>query len=138
MRRANALGQGVNLAGVGVLGVVGDLAGGPAVVLVVLGGQAEFVSAVLEVLVVVAALAGGVLDAAGEGQRVGGLTQDDGQDFGGGQAERFAADHDLGALVVLDVPAAGGEVSPSGLAGFGAAGQDDDHGRDLRVVATDS
>ena len=28
-------------------------------------------------------------------------------------------------------------MSPAGLAGFGAAGQDDDHGGDLRVAAAD-
>ena len=125
------------LAGVGDFGVAGDLAGGPAVALVVLDGQAELLGAGLEVLVVVAALAGGVLDAAGVGQGVGGLVQDDGQDLGRGEAEGFAADHDFGALVVADVPAAGGVVSPAGLAGFGAAGRDDDHGGDLAVPGAD-
>ena len=44
---------------------------------VVLGdGQAEFFGAGFEVLVVVAALPGGVLDAAGVGQGVGGFVQD--------------------------------------------------------------
>ena len=102
------------------------------------GGQAEFFGVDLELLVVVAALAGGVLDAACVGEGVGGFVQDDGQDLGGGEAERFAADHDFGAFVVFDVPAAGGEVAPAGLSGFGAAGQDDDHGGDLRVAAADS
>jgi hypothetical protein len=120
-----------------VFGVVGDLGGGPAVALVVLDGQAEFAGAGLELLVVVAALPGGVLDAARMGEGVGGLVHDDGQDLGRGQAERFAADHDLGAFVVLDVPAAGGEVAPAGLAGFGAAGQDDHHRGDLGMVAAD-
>ena len=129
--QGHGLGQGVSWRGVGVFGVVGDLGGGPAVALVVLDGQAEFFGVGLEVLVVVAALAGGVLDAAGVGQGVGGFVQDDGQDLGGGEAEPFAADHDFGAFVGCDVPAAGGEVAPAGLAGFGAAGHDDDHGGDL-------
>ena len=116
---------------------VGDLGGGPAVALVVLDGQAEFFGAGLEVLVVVAALAGGVLDAACVRQGVGGFVQDDGQDLWRGEAERFAADHDFGAFAGFDVPAGGGEVAPAGLAGFGAAGQDDDHGGDLRVAAAD-
>ena len=60
-----------------MFGVVGDLGGGPAVALVVLDGQAEFFGVNLELLVVVAALAGGVLDAASMGEGMGGLVQDD-------------------------------------------------------------
>src|SRR5437016_14455336 len=80
----------------------------------------------LEVLVDVAALAGGVLDAAGVGQGVGGFGQERAEHVRGGAAESFAADHDLGALLAGDVPAAGGVVSPPGVLAVGAAGDDDD------------
>ena len=52
------------------------VAGGPADAVVVLDGQAELFGVGLEVLVVVAALAGGVLDAACVGQGVGGFVQE--------------------------------------------------------------
>ena len=73
----------MELAGVGELGGVGDGGGGPAVAVVVLDGQAEFFGEGLEVLVVVAALAGGVLDAAGVGQGVGGFVQEGAEDLAG-------------------------------------------------------
>ena len=53
------------------------------IAVVVLDGQAEFFGAGLEVLVVVAALAGGVLDAAGVGQGVGGFVQEGAEDLAG-------------------------------------------------------
>ena len=91
----------------------------------------------LEVLVVVAALAGGVLDAAGVGQGVGGFVQQGAEDLGWGAAQSFAADHDLGVLLACDVPPAGGVVSPAGVLAVGAAGDDDDHRGDFRVPAAD-
>ena len=78
--QGHGLGQGVELAGVGGVGGGGDRAGGPADAVVVLDGQAEFFGVGLEVLVVVAALAGGVLDAAGVGQGVGGFVQEGGRE----------------------------------------------------------
>src|SRR5262249_52370021 len=78
----HGLGQVAELAGVGDLGDSGNGAGGPAVALVVLDDQAEFFGVGLEVLVVVAALAGGVLDAAGVGQGVGGFVQERAEDLG--------------------------------------------------------
>ena len=116
--RVMASARAVSWRGVGVFGVVGDLGGGPAVALVVLDGEAEFFGVGLEVLVVVAALAGGVLDAACVGQGVGGFVQDDGQDLGGGEAERFAADHDFGAFVVLRRTSGRRRSGPSGAGGF--------------------
>ena len=104
---------------------------------VVPGGQAELLGEGLEVLVVVAALAGGVLDAAGVGQGVGGLVQQGAQDLIRGAAQSFAADHDLGVLLAVDVPPAGGVVAPAGMLAVGAAGDDDDGRGDVRVPAAD-
>ena len=99
---------------------------------VVLDGQADFFGAGLEFLVVVAALAGGVLDAAGVGQGVGGFVQEGGEDVACGAAQSFAADHDLGELLACDVPPAGGVVAPAGVLAVGAAGDDDDDRRGFR------
>ena len=92
---------------------------------------------VLEVLVVVAALAGGVLDAAGVGQGVGGFVQESAEDLSRAAAQSFAADHDLGALFACDVPAAGGVVTEPGLLAVGSAGDDDDGRGYFRVPAAD-
>ena len=106
-------------------------------IVVVLDGQADFFGAGLEVRVVVAALAGGVLDAAGVGQGVGGFVQEGGEDLACGAAQSFAADHDLGELLACDVPPAGGVVAPAGVLAVGAAGDDDHHRGDFGVPAAD-
>src|SRR5947207_10835268 len=90
-----------------------------------------------DVLVVVAARAGGVLDAAGVGQGVGGFVQQGAEDVLGGAAQSFAADHDFGVLLPVDVPPAGGVVAPAGVLTVGAAGDDDDGRGDVRVPAAD-
>ncbi len=113
------------------------VAGGPAEPVVVLDGQAELLGVGLEVLVVVAALAGGVLDAARVGQGVGGLVQQGAEDLVRGAAQSFAADHDLGVLLAGDVPPAGGVVAQPGCLPVGSAGDDDDGRGDLRVPAAD-
>ena len=69
----------------------------------------------LNMLVVVAALAAGVLDAACGGQGVRGFVQQGAEDAGGVAAQPFAADHDFGAVVDADVPALRGRDGPSGL-----------------------
>ena len=68
----------------------------------------------LEVLVVVAALAGGVLDAAGVGQGVGGFVQQGAEDLAGGAAQSFAADHDFGVLLAVRRSTGRGRGGPSG------------------------
>src|SRR6185437_3661464 len=130
-------GEGPELGGVGQLGGGSDGGGGPAEVVVVLDGQADFFGAGLEVLVVVAALAGGVLEAACVGQGVGCFVQEGGEDLACGAAQSFAADHDLGELLACDVPPAGGVVAPAGVLAVGAAGDDDHDGGDFGVPAAD-
>src|SRR6185369_7964008 len=105
--QGHGLGQVGELAGVGDLGDIGDGGGGPAVGLVVPSGQAELLGAGLVLLVVVAALAGGVLDVPGVGQGVGGFVQQRAEDVLGGAAQSFTADHDFGVLLAVDVPPAG-------------------------------
>ena len=100
-------------------------------------GDAEFFGEHLVFGVVVAALAGGVFDAACGGQGVGGLVQQGAEDVVGGAAESFAADHDFGALPGAGVPAAGGVVAPDGLFAVGAGRDDDDHGGDFAVPGAD-
>ena len=102
-----------------------------------LDGDAEFFGVGLEVLVVVAALAAGVLDAAGGGQGVRGFVQQGAEDGGGAAFEPFAADHDFGAVFEADAPALRGVVAPAGLLAVGAAGDDDDDGRDLGLAGAD-
>src|SRR6185312_10606832 len=119
------------------LGGGGDGGGGPAGAGVVLDGQADFFGAGLEVLVVVAALAGGVLEAACVGQGVGCFVQEGGADVAWGAAQSFAADHDLGVLLACDVPPSGGVVAPAGVLAVGAAGVDDHHRGYFGVPAAD-
>src|SRR6266536_3064458 len=82
-----------------------------------LGGQLD------EAAVVVLALAAGVLDPAGVGERVGGLVQDRGQGVGGAFGEALAGDEQLRLAVGRDVEA--GVVAGFGWGwggGLGAAG----------------
>ena len=104
---------------------------------VVPGGQAELLGEGLVVLVVVAALAGGVLDAAGVGQGVGGLVQQRAEDL-------FRVRRSPSPLMMtsayccpLTFHRPGAWVAPAGVLAVGAAGDDDDGRGDVRVPAAD-
>lgn len=131
------LGEGGDLDGVAAGGGLRDGGDGPANPLIVFDGDAEFFGAGLVLLVVVAALAAGVLDAPVGGQGVRGLVQQRAQDAGRVAGETFAADHDFGAVGACGVPALRGMVAVSALAAVTAGRDDDDHGRYLRMVAAD-
>jgi hypothetical protein len=104
----------------------------------VVDGQAEFFGQRLVLLVVVAVLAAGVLDAAGGGQGVGGFVQQGAQDGTRVAAQPLAADEDFGqGAGVMYVPPPRGEVAPCGDPAAGPAGDDDDRGRDLGMPGAD-
>jgi hypothetical protein len=89
---------------------------------------------------VVAALAGGVLEVAGGGQAVAGFVEHGGQYVAGAAAQALAADQQLVAVVVADLPAVRGEVAKHQAAGdaAGAGASDDDHVGQVGVVVLDS
>ena len=124
--------------GVDAGGGVGDGGQRPADPLVVVDGQAEFFGQSLVLLVVVAVLAAGVLDAAGGGQGVGGFVQQGAQDGARVAAQPFAADEDFGqGAAGIDGPPPRGEVAPFGDPAAGPARDDDDRGRDLGMPVAD-
>jgi hypothetical protein len=78
---------------------------------VVIDLQAELLGDRLETLVVVAALAAGVADLTAVRDRVRRFVQQRRQDGSRTAGETFAADEDLGELVVVGLPAARGEMT---------------------------
>ena len=99
--------------------------------------DAEFFGEDLVFGVVVAALAGGVFDAACGGQGVGGLVQQGAEDVAGGAAQSFAADHDFGALPGPMCQRPGAWWPQTGCLRSVPLSDDDDHGGDFAVPGAD-
>jgi hypothetical protein len=119
--------------------LVGEAGLGPAGLGVDLDLQAEFAGQGSEAAVVPAALAAGVLDAAGVGQAMGGLVQQGGQHRPGAALEALTGDQHLGTVGVGHLPARGGEVPPleQATAGLAASPQDDHHLGHVGMVSAD-
>ena len=66
-----------------------------------------------------------------------GFVQQGAEDASRATAQPFVADHDLGMVLVGDMPALRGVMAPAGLLAVGSAGDDDHHGRYLAVMVLD-